>query len=124
QTLGAKVTVCAPTTLIPSQMESLGVSISYHPDEVLPGADAVMVLRIQRERQDESLLPSMSEYSRFWGLTAEREKLLKKDAIVLHPGPINRGIEIGPLVADGPRSVILEQVTNGVFIRMAVLALV
>lgn len=120
--LGASVAVCGPPTLLPPFPERLGVDFSYRPEELLPSADVVIALRIQMERQNRMQIPSVSEYSRFWGLNRERAKLLKKEAIILHPGPINRGVEIDPEVADGPRSVILDQVVNGVIVRMAVLA--
>jgi aspartate carbamoyltransferase catalytic subunit len=120
--LGASVAVCAPPTLLPPHPETLGVEFAYRPEELLKDADVVMALRIQMERQNRMQLPSIGEYSRFWGLNRERAKLLKKDAIILHPGPINRGVELDPEVADGPRSVILDQVANGVIVRMAVLA--
>ena len=97
---------------------------SHSIDELLPGADVVMTLRIQLERQNRMQIPSLSEYSKVWGLNQERVKLLKKSAIILHPGPMNRGVEIDSDVADGPSSVILDQVFNGILVRMAVLAMV
>lgn len=120
--MGAKVAVSAPPTLLPPHPETLGVEYAYRPEEVLKDADVVMALRIQLERQNRMQLPSVQEYSRFWGLNKERAKLLKKGAIILHPGPVNRGVELDPEVADDPRSVILDQVANGVLVRMAVLA--
>lgn len=120
--LGARVTVCGPPTLLPPNPETLGVAATSRLDDVLPKADAVMALRIQLERQNKMQIPSLSEYSRFWGINAERAKRMKPQAILLHPGPINRGVELDPEVADGERSVILDQVSNGVLIRMAVLA--
>ncbi|RYZ69664.1 MAG: aspartate carbamoyltransferase catalytic subunit [Proteobacteria bacterium] len=120
--LGASVAVCAPPTLLPPKPETLGVDFAYRPEELLPDADVVMALRIQLERQNNMQIPSMREYSAFWGLNSARAKLMKKGAIILHPGPINRGVEIDTEVADGPNSVILDQVANGVLIRMAVLA--
>lgn len=120
--LGASVTVCGPPTLLPPFPEKLGVEYSYRIEDWLPKVDVVMALRIQLERQNRMQIPSLQEYSKIWGLNLERTKLLKKNAIVLHPGPVNRGVEIDPEVADGPRSVILDQVFNGVLIRMAVLA--
>ncbi len=120
--LGAEVAVCGPPTLLPPHPERLGVKHAYRLEELLPQADVVMALRIQLERQNRMQLPSVGEYSRVWGLNTDRAKLLKPGAIILHPGPINRGVEIDPEVADGPRSVILDQVFNGVIIRMAVLA--
>lgn len=120
--MGAKVTVCGPPTLIPPQMENRGVKVTYNLQEALSGADVVMMLRIQFERQNDKQLPSTGEYFRFYGLHKESTKLMKKGAIIMHPGPLNRGVEISPDVADGDRSVILHQVTNGVAIRMGVLA--
>lgn len=121
--LGARVSVCAPPTLLPPDCENaLGVRASYRPEELLPQADVVMMLRIQLERHNRLQLPSLSEYARFWGLNQDRAKLLKKEAIILHPGPLNRGVEIDPEVADGPQSLILNQVANGILIRMSVLA--
>jgi aspartate carbamoyltransferase catalytic subunit len=114
--------VCGPPSLLPPHPETLGVDAAYRPEELLPNADVVMLLRIQMERQNKMQIPSISEYSKFWGLNRERAKLLKKDCILLHPGPINRGVEIDPEVADEPRSVILDQVFNGILVRMAVLA--
>lgn len=122
--LGASVAVCAPPTLLPPDPKILGVEYSARPETFLPEMDVVMTLRIQLERQDQIQLPSLSEYARFWGLDRERVKLLKPEAIILHPGPINRGVELDPEVADSTRSVILSQVSNGVLIRMAVLAAV
>jgi len=120
--LGASVAVCGPPTLLPPKPEILGVDYAYRPEELLREADVVMALRIQLERQNRMQIPSVAEYSRIWGLSRERAKLLKPEAIILHPGPINRGVELDPEVADGPRSVILDQVFNGVITRMAVLA--
>jgi aspartate carbamoyltransferase catalytic subunit len=122
--LGASVAVCGPPTLLPPNPEVLGVDYAYRPEELLPNADVVMALRIQLERQNRHQLPSIAEYSKFWGLNNERAKLLKKGAIILHPGPINRGVELDPEVADSPTSVILDQVANGVLVRMAILAIV
>jgi aspartate carbamoyltransferase catalytic subunit len=122
--LGASVAVCGPPTLLPPQPEVLGVDYSYRPDTLLKDADVIMALRIQRERQNKMQLPSLDEYSKFWGLTRERAQSLKKNVIILHPGPINRGVEMDPEVADGPLSVILDQVFNGILVRMAVLATV
>ena len=119
--LGVDVTLAGPATLIPAEVESLGVAVAPKVEDAMAGADAVMTLRIQKERMDAGLLPSLGEYSKVWGLTAERVALMKPEAVVLHPGPMNRGIEIAPDVADGARSVILDQVTNGVAIRCAVL---
>jgi aspartate carbamoyltransferase catalytic subunit len=120
--MGAKVTVCGPPTLIPPHMEKHGVNVALRLDEALEGADVVMMLRIQFERQNDKQIPSTGEYFRFYGLHKDSVKLMKKDAIIMHPGPLNRGVEIAPDVADGERSVILSQVTNGVAVRMGVLA--
>lgn len=122
--LGASVAVCAPPTLLPPEPETQGVDFAYRPEELLKTADVVMALRIQLERQNKMQIPSLAEYARVYGLSCERAKLLKPGAIILHPGPVNRGVELDPEVADGPRSVILDQVGNGVLIRMAVLAAV
>jgi len=120
--LGASVAVCGPPTLLPPNPEILGVEYAYRPEELLKKADVVMALRIQLERQNKMQIPSLAEYAQFWGLNKERAKLLKKTAIVLHPGPINRGVELDPEIADARNSVILDQVSNGVIVRMAVLA--
>jgi len=121
--LGAKVTVAGPSTLIPRDIGAMGVDISYDIDEVVATSDVINVLRIQLERQERRNFPSIREYARIFGVTAERLKLAKDDLVVMHPGPINRGVEIMPDVADGPRSVILRQVTNGLAVRMAVMYL-
>lgn len=120
--MGAKVTVCGPPTLIPPQMERHGVKVAFRLEDALKGADVVMMLRIQFERQNDKQIPSTGEYFRFYGLHRDSVALMKKDAIIMHPGPLNRGVEIAPDVADGERSVILSQVTNGVAVRMGVLA--
>lgn len=122
--LGAKVTVCGPATLMPSEIERLGVKVTYDVKEAIEGADVINMLRIQLERQGQSLFPSIRDYSMKFGLDAEKMRYAKKDVLIMHPGPINRGIELTPEVADGPYSVILEQVTNGIAVRMAVLYLV
>lgn len=122
--MGAKVAICGPPTLLPPGYKTMGVEYSYRLEELLPQADAVMALRIQLERQNRLQLPTLAEYRRFWGLTVERAQMMKPKAVILHPGPVNRGIEIDPEVADGPRSVILDQVASGVFVRMAALAMV
>lgn len=122
-TLGAEVTLVAPPTLFPVGVEAWPCRTSYNLDEVLPDTDAVMMLRVQRERMNASYFPSAREYSRRYGLDARRFELLPADALVLHPGPMNRGMEITADVADSDRSVIVEQVTNGVYVRMAVLYL-
>ncbi len=122
-TLGAQVTLVAPPTLLPVGIEAWPCAVSYDLDPALAEADAVMMLRVQHERMGEAFFPSSREYSRAYGLDARRSDLLPEGAIVLHPGPMNRGMEITADVADGPRSVIVEQVTNGVHVRMAVLYL-
>ncbi len=119
--LGAKVRTICPPTLMPPGIENLGVEVFDSIEEGIEHADVIMTLRLQLERQSKGFLPSLEEYYNLYGLTAERLKLAKKDAIVMHPGPMNRGVEIESNVADGPQSVILEQVTNGIAIRMAVL---
>lgn len=121
--LGAKVTVCAPATLIPKEIERLGVKVTYNLREALNGAEVINVLRLQLERQKEHLFPSLEEYTEFYGLDSEKLSWANRSCLVLHPGPMNRGIEISSEVADGVQSVILEQVTNGIAIRMAVLYL-
>ena len=121
--LGADVTVAGPRTMMPEEPESLGARVVFSPEEAIEGADVVMMLRVQLERQARASFPSEREYFDFFGLTAERLRRAQDDAIIMHPGPINRGIEIASEVADGPWSVILEQVANGVAVRMAVLYL-
>lgn len=121
--LGAKVRVCGPPTMIPVGIEQYGCSVHYRLADAVKDADAVMMLRIQSERLSDPLFPGPREYSNIWGLNEESVKLLKPDAIILHPGPINRGVELAPEVADGPRSVILDQVENGVAVRMAMMYL-
>ena len=120
-TLGTSVTVCGPGTLLPADVEQLGCDVSDTLEDALAGADGVMALRLQRERMETGLLPVVSEYARLWGLTPERVALLAPDGIVMHPGPVNRGVEMAHEVADGPRSRIFEQVANGVAVRCAVL---
>ncbi len=122
--LGARVRLCGPGTMMPSAMERLGARLCCRMEEALEGADVVMMLRIQRERQGRTLLPSLREYSRFYGLDNEKLQLAKADALVMHPGPMNRGVEISSEVGDGAQSVILDQVENGVAVRMALLYLV
>ncbi|HET6386926.1 MAG TPA: aspartate carbamoyltransferase catalytic subunit [Armatimonadota bacterium] len=122
--LGAVVRLAGPPTLIPPEMECDGVTLHYQVDEALEGADVVMALRIQKERQESGLFPSLREYHRLYGISAERMLLASPRAIVLHPGPMNRGVEIDPDVADGPQSAITDQVTNGVAVRMALLYLI
>jgi len=121
--LGADVTVAGPRTMMPEEPESLGARVAYSLEEAIEAADVVMMLRVQLERQARASFPSEREYFEFFGLTAERLRGAQDDAIIMHPGPINRGIEIASEVADGPWSVILEQVANGVAVRMAVLYL-
>ncbi|HEV3408867.1 MAG TPA: aspartate carbamoyltransferase catalytic subunit, partial [Chthoniobacterales bacterium] len=111
--LGARVTLVGPSTLVPSVFERLGVTVSHNIDEVLPSADVVNLLRIQHERQRKEYFPGLGEYIRLFGLTKARAKLLKPDCLIMHPGPINRGVEIDSDLADGVQSVILDQVTNG-----------
>jgi aspartate carbamoyltransferase catalytic subunit len=119
--LGAKVRVAGPRTLLPRHVESLGAEVFHDLPSALAGADVVMTLRIQQERLVNALLPNTREYSRTFGIDAARLRLAKKDAIVMHPGPLNRGVEISDEVADGPQSVVLDQVEAGVAVRMAVL---
>ena len=121
--LGAKVTLAGPSTLVPDEFKSLGVNICYDLPEAIADADVVMLLRIQHERQRANYFPSISEYASIFGLGVRRENLLKKGAIIMHPGPINRGVELESVLADSGRSVILNQVTHGVAVRMAVMKL-
>lgn len=121
--LGAKIIVCGPPTLVPHGIEELGVEVSHSLDAVLPRCDVINMLRIQFERQRNGLFPSIAEYARLFGLNSARLKQAKKDLLLLAPGPINRGVEITPDVADGAHSAILQQVTNGLSVRMAILHL-
>ena len=121
--MGAHVTVSGPPTMIPIDIEAFGVQVVHNPVEAVKGKDVVMLLRIQLERQRKFLFPCLREYASFFGLTKEVMRGAKSDAIVMHPGPMNRGVEITSEVADGPYSVILDQVSNGVAVRMAVLYL-
>ncbi len=121
--LGARVILCGPPTLVPRGMERLGCEVAHHLDDILPECDVVNVLRIQFERQERGLFPSVSEYSRFYGMTRDRVEKARPDLLLLAPGPINRGVELTPEVADGPHSAILEQVKNGLAVRMAILSL-
>jgi aspartate carbamoyltransferase catalytic subunit len=121
--LGAEVVVVGPPTLMPQEIEKLGVKVSYKIDDEIRDADFINVLRIQKERMEKGLIPSIEEYAELYGLNAERMKKAPADIVVMHPGPINRGVEITSEVADGPYNVILEQVTNGVAVRTAVLFL-
>lgn len=123
KTLGAEVTLFAPPTLMPIGVEEWGCNVSYDLDSRISDLDSIMMLRVQRERMEELYFPSEREYSRLFGLTRERMKRLKSDAIIMHPGPMNRGLEISADSADSSRSVIVEQVSNGVHVRMAVLYL-
>jgi len=121
--LGAELWVCGPPTLVPPGIECLGVHVTTSVDEAVRDADVIMMLRIQQERMQGAFFPSLREYFNVFGMTTERVKLAKPDVIIMHPGPMNRGVEIASDVADGPYSVILEQVANGVAVRMAVLYL-
>jgi len=121
--MGAEVRVCGPSTLTPMEIERMGVSWTWRVEEALEGADVVNILRIQKERQSANLLPSLREYSLYFGVTLERLRRASPDVVIMHPGPMNRGVEIAQEVAEDPRNVILDQVTNGVAVRMAVLYL-
>ncbi|HEY9187095.1 MAG TPA: aspartate carbamoyltransferase catalytic subunit [Ignavibacteria bacterium] len=123
KTMGAEVYVCGPATLIPRHIEKLGVKVFHNIDEVIPEVDVLNILRIQLERQSVGLFPSIREYRTYFGINSERLKRAKKDILIMHPGPINRGVELDADVADGNNSVILDQVENGVAIRMAILYL-
>ena len=120
QTMGAEVTLCGPSTLIPTYAEELGVAVNYDIDEVIEWADAINVLRIQRERMQGGLLPSVREYRNLFGITKERLGNHKKEIVIMHPGPMNRGVEIDSAVADSDQAIILDQVLNGVASRMAI----
>jgi len=122
--LGAKVIAVGPPTLIPMQIRDMGVEIAYNIDEVIPEVDVINILRIQLERQRSKFFPTVREYARLFGINSDRLKRAKPDVMIMHPGPINRGVEITAEVADGKQSVILRQVTNGLAVRMAVLVLV
>ena len=121
--LGAEVTLVGPSTLVPRSFEEIGVKVARHIDDILDSADVINLLRIQHERQRKEYFPSLNEYIRFFGLTKARAARLRPGCLVMHPGPINRGVEIDSEIADGPQSVILDQVTNGLAVRMAVLYL-
>jgi len=123
RTMGASISVCGPATLIPKEIERLGVKVYHRIDDVLPNVDALNVLRIQMERQSGGLFPSLREYHRFFGVTKERLDRVDHPITIMHPGPINRDVELSADVADGPHSVILDQVLNGVAVRMSVLYL-
>lgn len=120
---GAEVYMYAPATMMPKEIERLGAHVAKSREQAVDGADAVMGLRIQLERMNGGLFPSLSEYSKFYGVNADVMKLAKKNAVVLHPGPVNRGVELTPQLIDGESSLILEQVTNGVAVRMSILKL-
>ena len=123
QTMGAEVTLCGPSTLVPPFAEKLGVKINYNVDEVIEWADAINVLRIQRERMKGGLLPSIREYRNLFGITKDRLSKQKKEIVIMHPGPMNRGVEIDSVIADSDQAIILDQVLNGVASRMAILYL-
>lgn len=120
---GAEVWLAGPATLLPTGFEELGVKVTTRVEEALEGADVVNVLRLQLERMEKALFPTVAEYHKFWGVTPARLKLAKANALLMHPGPMNRGVEISSAIADGNQSRILEQVTNGVAVRMAILYL-
>ncbi|MFV0416785.1 MAG: aspartate carbamoyltransferase catalytic subunit [Chthoniobacterales bacterium] len=122
-TLGAEVILIGPTTLVPKNFENMGVRVCHKLDDVVEELDVINLLRIQQERQRKEYFPSLNEYVSLFGLTKQRAERLKKECLIMHPGPINRGIEIDSDVADGPRSVILDQVSNGLAVRMAALYL-
>lgn len=122
--LGAHVTLCGPSTLVPRAFEEIGCRVTHNVNEAIEDADVINLLRIQHERQRKSMFPSIGEYASLFGLSKARFATIKPDAMIMHPGPINRGVEIDSEVADGERSVILEQVTNGLAVRMAALFLV
>ena len=121
--LGARVTLCGPSTLVPRVFELMGCRVTYDVNEAIREADIIHLLRIQHERQRKTMFPSIGEYAQLFGLNKARLAQTKSDALIMHPGPINRGVEIDSQIADGERSVILEQVTNGLAVRMAVLFL-
>ena len=121
--MGAKVKLCSPPHLLERNIERLGVTVTYDIDEMIEWADAINVLRIQKERMGVGLIPSIREYRTFFGLTNERLKRHKKEIVIMHPGPINRGVEIDSEVADSDQAIILDQVLNGVAVRMSVLYL-
>jgi aspartate carbamoyltransferase catalytic subunit len=123
QKMGAQVVLGGPRTLMPAEMEKMGVEVAYTLDGAIRDADVIMMLRVQLERQGKMSFPSVREYFQLFGLTTERLRAAKDDVIIMHPGPMNRGVEIASELADGPYSVILEQVTHGVSVRMAVLYL-
>ncbi len=122
--LGAKVTLCGPSTLVPSVFEQMGCRVTHDVEEAIAGADIINLLRIQHERQRQAMFPSIAEYASLFGLNKARLAKTRPDVLIMHPGPINRGVEIDSEIADGDRSLILKQVTNGLAVRMAVLFLV
>ena len=122
--LGANITLCGPSTLVPRVFEQMGCRVTYDMDDALANADVINLLRIQHERQRKTMFPNIGEYASLFGLTRARLAKTKPDAIIMHPGPMNRGVEIESEIADGDRAVILEQVTNGIAVRMSVLYLV
>jgi aspartate carbamoyltransferase catalytic subunit len=121
--MGMTVTVAGPPTLIPPACQEMGVKVSHRLEEAIAHADVIMMLRLQHERMTGGFIPSLREYSRVWGLGLDRLQHCRPDVLIMHPGPVNRGVEISPEVADSHYSVILDQVTNGVAVRMAVLYL-
>jgi aspartate carbamoyltransferase catalytic subunit len=121
--MGAQVAVAGPATMLPRAIEQMGVTVHHRMEDAVRGADIIMVLRIQMERENQNIFPSLREYAKYFCLNRKNIRLAKDDVLVMHPGPINRGVEIAPDIADGPASVILEQVTNGVAVRMALLYL-
>lgn len=121
--MGAQVAVAGPATMLPRFIEQMGVTVHHRIEDAIRGADIIMMLRIQMERERQNIFPSLREYAKYFGLNRKNIRLAKDDVLVMHPGPINRGVEIAPDIADGPASVILEQVTNGVAVRMALLYL-
>ena len=121
--MGAKVAVAGPATMIPRGIEEMGVTVSYAINDAIRDADIIMMLRIQTERESHNIFPSLREYAAYFSLNSRNIGLAKKEVLVMHPGPVNRGVEISPDIADGPYSVILDQVTNGVAVRMALLYL-
>ena len=122
-TMGAKVTICGPPNLVPKFTDGLNIKVNHSVDDVIDWADAIIVLRIQKERMGQSLIPSIREYRSMFGITKERLRIHKKEIVIMHPGPINRGIEIDSIVADSDQAIILDQVLNGVASRMAILFL-
>jgi aspartate carbamoyltransferase catalytic subunit len=122
--LGAKVTLCGPATLVPRTFEQMGCRVTHHLDDAIRDADIIHLLRIQHERQRKTMFPGINEYTQLFGLNKARLAQTKPDSLIMHPGPINRGVEIDSDIADSNRSLILEQVTNGIAVRMAVLFLI